>query len=345
MAPLPASLPAPWRRRPGGPPVEDLPDGVRRETRVVHGHRRSLLVAGPPLGTAPVAVLVHGIGDSATTWLDVAPALARTCSVLAPDLLGHGASDKPRADYSLGGFANGVRDLLVLLGVERATIVGHSLGGGVAQQFAYQYPEFCERLVLVASGGLGAEVTPLLRAAAVPGASLVIAASARAPVRVPVLTVGRLAARLGLLDSADVDEVATVWSSLGDRSTRAAFLRTLRSVVDLRGQAVTSRDRLYLAAALPTLLVWGARDPIIPVAHARAVSDCLPDARIEVLRRAGHLPHRHDSLAFAELVTGFITGTTPAHHDPMAWRDMLLAGDAEPASTPAAVQDEEPVPA
>lgn len=318
-----------------------LPHGVRREVHVLHGHRRAYLTAGPPLGTAPVVVLVHGIGDSSRTWLEVLPELARTCTVLAPDLLGHGASDKPRADYSLGGFANGIRDLLVLLGVERATVVGHSLGGGIAQQFAYQYPEACERLVLVASGGLGADVTPLLRAAALPGASLAIAASVRLPVRLPALTAGRLAARVGLLDPVDVDEVAVIWTALRDRSTRSAFLRTLRSVVDVRGQAVTSRDRLYLAAAIPVLLVWGDRDPIIPVAHAREVSALLPDARVEVVPRAGHLPHRHDPTGFAALVSGFLATTEPARHDPMAWRDMLLAGDSgdqvRPAASPVAV--------
>jgi pimeloyl-ACP methyl ester carboxylesterase len=323
----PHLLPSPRRagdRLEPGPPA---PQQVRREVHVVHGHRRALLVAGPPLGTAPVVVLVHGIGDSSATWAEVAPELARTCTVLAPDLLGHGASDKPRADYSLGAFANGVRDLLVLLGVERATVVGHSLGGGVAQQFAYQYPQLCERLVLVSSGGLGAEVTPLLRAAALPGASLAIAVGARRAVRVPLVTAGRLAARAGLLDPADVDEVATIWTGLADRSTRAAFLRTLRSVVDVRGQCVTARDRLYLAAEVPTLLVWGDRDPIIPVAHAEAVSAVLPGARTEIVPRAGHLPHRHDPAGFAALVAGFVASVPPARHDPDAWRAMLRAGD------------------
>jgi pimeloyl-ACP methyl ester carboxylesterase len=310
------------------PTDDDVLVSVRREVRVLHGHRRSFLLAGPPLGTAPVLVLVHGIGDSSMTWQEVLPLLARDCTVLAPDLLGHGESDKPRADYSLGGFANGVRDLLVLLGVRGATVVGHSLGGGVALQFAYQYPELCERLVLVSSGGLGAEVMPLLRAAALPGASLAIAATVRRPVRVPVLTAGRLAARVGLLDPADVAEVATIWEGLRDRSTRAAFLRTLRSVVDLRGQSVTSRDRLYLATSVPTLLVWGSRDPVIPVAHAREAVDCLPGATLEVLDRAGHLPHRHDPEGFAAAVTRFLERTEPARHDALAWRAMLEDGGA-----------------
>ncbi len=302
--------------------------GFRRETRVVHGHRRAFLLAGPRLGTAPVLWLIHGIGDSSRTWEDVLPLLGDGYTVVAPDLLGHGASDKPRADYSLGGFANGMRDLMVVLGVERATVVGHSLGGGVALQFAYQYPERVERLVLVASGGLGAEVHPVLRAAALPGTSTVIGLSVRRAFRLPVMAAIGLAAKLGVVDPCDVDEIGHVWQALGDKSTRTAFLRTLRSVIDVRGQSVTSRDRLYLTAAIPTLVVWGARDPILPVGHARAAADALPGARLEVVARAGHLPHRSSPEGFADSLLGFVAGTTPAKHDPVLWR--ALRADADP---------------
>jgi pimeloyl-ACP methyl ester carboxylesterase len=145
-----------------------------------------------------------------------------------------------------------------------------------------------------------------------------------------------------VLDPADVDEVATIWQGLRDRSTRAAFLRTLRSVVDLRGQSVTSRDRLYLATSVPTLLVWGSRDPVIPVAHAREAVECLPGAVLEVLERSGHLPHRHDPAGFAAVVTRFLATTEPAEHDARAWRDMLEAGGALPVDV---VEEQVPVPA
>ncbi|MCW2777115.1 MAG: alpha/beta hydrolase fold protein [Frankiales bacterium] len=304
---------------------------VRQETVVLHGHRRAYRWAGPEPGTAPAVLLVHGIGDTNRTWTDVLPRLARTRTVVAPDLLGHGASDKPRADYSVGGFANGMRDLLCVLGIERATVVGHSLGGGVAQQLVYQYPQLCERLVLVASGGLGLEVNPLLRLAALPGASLAIGASVRSPVRLPVLLAARVAASAGLVDPWDVDEVTHVWSGLRDASTRSAFLRTLRGVIDLRGQSVTSADRLYLAARVPTLLVWGDRDPILPVGHARRCAALLPTARLEVVARAGHQPHRTDPERFVALLERFLDETAPAVHDPVAWRASLLTGALEPA--------------
>jgi pimeloyl-ACP methyl ester carboxylesterase len=285
----------------------------------VHGHCRSYVVAG----SGPAVLLIHGIGDSSETWRDVVPLLAASHTIIAPDLLGHGRSDKPRADYSLGGFANGMRDLLVLLGVESATVVGHSLGGGVALQFAYQYPQMCDRLVLVASGGLGAEVTPLLRLAAAPGAGLAIAATARAPVRRPLMAVLTAAARCGLLCKDDVAELSRTWAGLGDRSTRTAFLRTLRSVVDIRGQAVTSRDRLYLTEAIPMLLVWGDRDPVVPVSHARAAIGDLPGCRLEVLPGAGHLPHQSDPARFVSVVDDFLRESRPARHDPHTWRRLL----------------------
>lgn len=304
----------------------------RRETRVVHGYTRAFLLAGPPLGTAPVLWLIHGIGDSSRTWEAVVPLLSERFTVVAPDLLGHGKSDKPRADYSIGGFANGMRDLMVVLGVDKATVVGHSLGGGVALQFAYQYPERIERLVLVASGGLGAEIHPVFRAAALPGASMAIGLSARTPVKPFVLGVSRVLARLGLLDANDVEEVGEVWKGLRDPATRAAFLRTLRAVVDVRGQAVTCQDRLYLTAAIPTLLVWGQRDPVLPVAHARVAAKQLPGARLEVVPRAGHLPHRCCPAGFTDTLLAFVSNTVPARHDASVWRDLLTGAEPDPSS-------------
>src|SRR6478735_10444548 len=138
--------------------------------RTIHGHRRAFRLGGD----GPVLLLLHGIGDSSEAWVPLMPALAERYTVLAPDLLGHGHSDKPRADYSAAAYANGMRDLLDVLGFERATIVGHSLGGGVAAQLAYQYPHRCERLVLVGTGGVGREVNPALRLISAPFAEVLL---------------------------------------------------------------------------------------------------------------------------------------------------------------------------
>jgi pimeloyl-ACP methyl ester carboxylesterase len=150
--------------------VDDTEKAFASQTVNLHGHDVSFRMGGE----GPVLLLIHGLAGSATTWKDVMPMLARDHTVLAPDLLGHGASAKPLGDYSLGAFASGLRDLLGVLGIDRVTVVGHSLGGGVAMQLTYQYPDLAERLVLVCSGGLGREVSVFLRAAALPGAELVM---------------------------------------------------------------------------------------------------------------------------------------------------------------------------
>ncbi len=301
---------------------------MRRETRVVHGYRRSYLVAGQ----GPALLLIHGIGDSSRTWEHVVPLLARDHLVIAPDLLGHGRSDKPRADYSIGGFANGARDLLALLDVPRATVVGHSLGGGIAMQFAYQYPQLVDRLVLVASGGLGSEVTPLLRLAALPGAFAAIGSSLALPNRLALRAALAAARATGVVSPTDARELERIWLGLRDRSTRAAFLRTLRGVVDVRGQAISSRDRAYLSEGVPTLLVWGDRDPVLPVAHVHAVADAMPQALVDVVPGAGHVPHHDDPQHFVQVVTDFVRSTTPSSYDPVRRRALLAGGaSGEPA--------------
>src|SRR5215207_17851 len=231
---------------------------------VLHGHH----VFYRSAGSGPVVVLVHGITSTSATWANVFPSLAERFTIIAPDLLGHGESAKPRGDYSLGAYASGIRDLLVALGHQRATFVGHSLGGGVAMQLAYQFPEHCERLVLVSSGGLGREITPLLRAASLPGSELVLPFLVDDRVLRAGRLVGRLLGRAGLRVHTDVGEVLRGHASLSDSEARAAFLHTLRTIVDPGGQRVDATDRLYLAQAIPFLLVWGERDPIIPVEHA-----------------------------------------------------------------------------
>ncbi len=285
--------------------------------RVIHGYRRAYRMAG----SGPALLLVHGISDHSGTWTHVLPALAEHYTVIAPDLLGHGGSDKPRADYAAAAYACGLRDLLGVLDIDRVTVVGHSLGGGVAMQFAYQFPERCSRLVLVASGGVGRGVHPLLRLASAPGAELAL----------PVLT--RVPGLSTLLPKLDFGPDATYarerYMALRDRNARTAFLRTLRSVVDVRGQVVTMLDRCYLTRGIPTLLVWGSADRIVPVGHARKAHAAMPGSRLEIFEGAGHFPHQTDPARFVSLLNEFIAGTSPAEHDPDHWRTLLRDGPDE----------------
>jgi pimeloyl-ACP methyl ester carboxylesterase len=265
-------------------------------------------------GDGPLIVLVHGMAGSAATWDRVVPSLTERFAVLAFDLPGHGSSAKPvDGDYSLGSFASAVRDLMMSLGLERGTIVGQSLGGGVAMQFAYQFPSRCERLVLVGSGGLGREVSPLLRALAFPGVEFLYPVIFASVLRDAARGVLGALGRIGLRPSPSVDQIWQSYESLTEPETREAFARTLRSVVDPTGQRVSAHDRLPLARNIPTLIVWGADDAIIPRAHAAEAAATLPNSRVEIFERVGHFPHCEDPDRFVEVLTDFLESTEPAH--------------------------------
>ncbi len=273
----------------------------------LHGER----VAYLDVGTGDALLLIHGMAGSSATWRAVIPALSKKYRVLAPDLQGHGESTKPRGDYSLGAFAASLRDMLDELGITRATVIGQSLGGGVAMQFAYQHREYCERLVLIGSGGLGPDLNWMLRFLSAPGAELLLPVVAPRP----VLNVGNKLRSWFTSAGVQAPRAGEMWSaysSLADPETRQAFLRTLRSVVDYRGQAVSALGKIHVSRGLPTLLIWGDEDRIIPVAHGRAAHDAVPGSRLEILPGVGHFPHVEAPTAVVDILDDFIT-TTAGH--------------------------------
>ena len=284
----------------------------------LHGNRVTYRTGGE----GPLLVLIHGITSSSASWETVLPLLAERYTIVAPDLLGHGQSDKPAGDYSLGSHACLVRDLMLALGHRSGTIAGHSLGGGIAMQLAYQYPERCGRLVLMSSGGIARDVHLLLRAAAVPGSELWVAATSRAASRVGA-ALGRGLATIGLRASPDVAEIARGYASLADPDRRAAFLATVRSVISSRGQRVDASDRLYLAAGIPVLIIWGARDPIIPVHHAERAHEAIAGSRLEIFAEVGHLPQLETPGRFVAVIERFLDETQPAPFDAEEWRARL----------------------
>lgn len=275
----------------------------------IHGMRQAVVDEGEG---DEVLLLIHGMAGSAQTWRAVLPQLAKKYRVIAPDLLGHGQSSKPRTDYSLGAFAVGLRDLLDELGVESATVVGQSLGGGVAMQFLYQHPDYCRRLALISSGGLGPDVGWILRLLAAPGAEFVMPVIAPSPVLRAGNAVKSWLSSAGLRSPRGA-EMWSAYSSFGDGETRQAFLRTLRSVVDYRGQAVSALNRLNLREGLPILAIWGEQDNIIPVDHAYAALEARPDCRLEILPGVGHFAQVEAPEKVIELLDEFISTTEPAH--------------------------------
>src|SRR4051812_32176118 len=295
---------------------------MEHEEITLHGHRVSYRQAG----WGPVIVLIHGVTGSSATWEDVIEPLAEKYTVVAPDLLGHGASAKPRGDYSMGAYATGTAVLFGATGHARGTIVGQSLGGGIAMQMAYQFPERCERLVLVSSGGLGREVNVMLRAATLPGSELVLPLLASSRVLSTSTAIGGFFTRLGMRAGPDLEEMWRGFSSLNDVGARQAFIHTLRGIVDPGGQRVNATDRLYLAERVPTMLLWGERDPIIPIHHGRAAQELIPGSRFETFEGAGHFPHRSDPRAFVRVLDEFIESTEPAELTEDDFRELLRSG-------------------
>ncbi|MFT4264859.1 MAG: alpha/beta fold hydrolase [Nocardioides sp.] len=307
---------------------------AQTEFVTVHGHRRAYALGGRPIGEAPVLLLLHGLACDRHTWDPVWDRLAESYTLLAPDLLGHGESDKPRGDYSVGGYANGMRDLLTVLGIDKVTVVGHSFGGGVAMQFAYQFPERTERLFLVDAGGLGREVTPLIRALALPGYDAVLRVLTLPGVLELNLGALRLLHRLvPVAETRDLPEIAAILESFRDAGTRRAVHQLVTNAIDIRGQIVSIRDRAYLTEEMPLCVVWGEDDMVIPAKHAAIAGELAPNARIVVIPNAGHFPHRDHPEQFVALVDDFMATTKPAVYSRAKWRRLLKTGRPLPLRT------------
>ena len=293
------------------------------QTRLVHGYRRAFRIAGegPPL------LLIHGIGDSSRTWEQVIPLLAREHLVIAPDLLGHGASDKPRADYSVAAYANGMRDLLAVLGVDTVTIVGPLVRRRCGDAVRLPVPG-ADRS---ARAGVDGRRRPRRDAGVARREHAVVGQLGLSALRLPfarlalntaVSMLRRLDAGLGL----DAVDLRRIIDALPDHTARSAFIRTLRSVVDWRGQSVTMLDRSYLAHTMPTMLMWGGRDSVLPVAHAHRAHAAMPGSRLEMFPDEGHFPFRTDPARFVGLVEDFIATTEPADWSDDEWRELLRSG-------------------
>lgn len=276
-------------------------------------------------GEGEAILLIHGLAGSSRTWDDVIPTLAEHYDVIAPDLLGHGESAKPLGDYSLGAFASGIRDLLSMLDVPTVTVVGHSFGGGIAMQLAYQHPHLVDRIVLVGSGGLGREVSWLLRILTLPGAEYLMPIWFPRPIVERATGVGRELGRRNIR-SPRLAEMWRAYSSLAGAPNRTAFVRTMRGIIEPGGQMVNALDRLYLAAHLPTLIVWGDHDGIIPVEHAYAAHKAIEGSQLEILEGAGHFPHVESPDVFNDVLIDFMQSTESASTRHEALRDVLIEG-------------------
>jgi pimeloyl-ACP methyl ester carboxylesterase len=320
------------RRTPATPEDPREPAREARVTRVLppsqqfeeweielHGRRVIYRIAG----SGPAIVLIHGMLNSSSHWQSVALELARDHTVVAPDLIGHGDSAAPRGDYSLGAHAASIRDLLAAIGIDRASVVGHSLGGGVAMQFFYQFPQRVERLVLISSGGLGQEVSPMLRSAALPGTAPLLSLTIQPRLLGALAGGGRRLRERGIGAGVYLQAIARALRPLENADARGAFLHTLRSVIDVRGQRVSATDRLYLLETMPTLIVWGERDNTIPLEHGRRAHEAIPHSSFRTLPDAAHFPHLEDPDGLARCLREFVEQTRPGTIEDADWGAVL----------------------
>ena len=314
------------------PEHEDRPRDFLRPTSVstlppqfdewqieLHGRRVFYRVAG----SGPPVVLIHGMLNSSSHWRSVALDLASDHTVIAPDLIGHGDSAAPRGDYSLGAHASSIRDLLAAIGIDRASIVGHSLGGGVAMQFFYQFPQRTERLVLISSGGLGHEVSPMLRTAALPGVSALLSLTIHQGLTGALRNTGRRLSQREVRLGVYMQALARALRPLENGEARQAFLQTLRAVIDVHGQRVSATDRLYLLERMPTMIVWGERDNTIPLQHGREAHEAIPHSHFKTLEKAAHFPHLEDPEGLSDTLREFIKQTQPGRIDDADWGNIL----------------------
>jgi pimeloyl-ACP methyl ester carboxylesterase len=335
------------RSAPRGQAYRWLASSIRQEHLIINVETRPPAPVAATEGRAGVAggtlaytttgsgeplLLVHGLGGNRRTWDRVIGALAARHTVIALDLPGHGESDAPAGDYSIGAHASALRDLLVALGHRSATIVGHSLGGGVAMQFAYQFPDRTDRLVLISSGGLGTQVSPVLRAVTLPGAETVVAGVARLPQALTRWLLSAASMLPGLVARPDAGPLAKDLHQLAVPRSRRAFVRTARTVIDWRGQTVNATRHLGQLADLPVLLAWGSDDRTIPPHHHRAVASRRAGAQFIEIAGAGHYPHETAPERLIPVVLQFLASTAAFRYSESRLRHLLTpAEDARSA--------------
>lgn len=277
-------------------------------------------------GTGPALLLVHGLGGTRGTWAAAIPLLARRFTVIAVDLPGHGDSDAPQGDYSPAAQASALRDVVVGLGLDSVSLAGHSLGGGAVMQFAYQYPERTERLVLISSGGFGSEVTPLLRAATLPGAERVISGLARVPIVFSRPALDVLSIVPTLMSREDAAPLADTLVTMGSKRHRETFVRTARTVLDRHGQVLSAQGTFAALSEIPILIAWGDDDKAIPPEHHRRAARRLPHAQTCELPHAGHFPQETTPAALCAAMASFLTSSAPHAYDEDRWRSRVVLG-------------------
>lgn len=297
---------------------------LQSQTVVLHGREVSYKSGG----SGPVVVTIAGITGACGHWDPVVAPLTDRYTVISPDLFGYESGVRALdGDCSVRAQAATIRDLLIAGGHERATLVGHSLGGGVCLALAIQFPELVERLVLISTGGLGSEINAVLRFASLPGAGTLGAVLGMSGLPRLVRRGAGLLESAGLSASTDLREIGRGIALATEAQSREDFIGAVRGVIDHRGQRLSAANVLYLLEHWPTMIVWGRRDSIIPVAHAHAAHERVPTSRLEIIPDAGHFPHVDRPERVTELLDDFLSTTEPIHFTRADFARVLLGGN------------------
>ncbi len=263
---------------------------------------------GQSVGNPPL-VLLHGLNDCHLAWRNLAPSLAHDRRVLVPDLPGHGLSGRPDASYKLRWYARVIARWFEALELGDVDVVGHSFGGGVAQVTLLECSERIRRLVLVSSGGLGREIAPALRLAAIPWVVERLGQPFMGP-----------GTRLALRVTRNVlseQETLTLSAMNAQRGSARAFARTVRDIIDWRGQRHTFFKHASELSQLPAIAVfWGNRDAVIPASHAQAFANYVDGVRVVLFDGCGHYPHHEQPDSFVRALRDYLD-------DPVAPRARL----------------------
>ena len=259
------------------------------------------------VGSGDPVILLHGIGGFLEYWDANIEALAQGQQVYALDMLGFGRSTKPPAAYTLAFLAQNVQAFAHALQLDRVSLVGLSLGGGVALQFARMFPSRVRKLVLVASAGLGRRIGASLRLATLPVLGELFtrpspAGTARA--------YRSIVADPRCIGDAWLNTAYQMALESGAQRTFLSALRASANVLGVRPHAYKPIVHDLPRITAPTLVVWGKQDPLVPAAYAHVAAQGLPHARLHLFHRCGHLPQLEYVDAFNQLVRTFLLGKT-----------------------------------
>jgi len=256
--------------------------------------------AGEPL------LLVHGLGSSAESWLFNVEGLAKHYRVLVPDIIGFGKTDKTTnpAELSLARAARFLAGFLETQGVSKAHVVGNSMGGIISLQFAVDYPQMVNRLVLVDPAGFGEDVHISFRLQALPVIGEIMATPSRRGTRMSLEVASHKRDFI-------TDELIERFYQLGRQpGMKEPFLAAVRHGITFRGvkkELLAPLQARIPSIKAPTLIMWGRHDQVLPISHLETARRLLPHARVHIFEDCGHIPQMETPDEFNRLLHEFLT--------------------------------------